>query len=324
MISGAHSNIGKTTLAKSLCEILPGAKFIKIGTGKKKEHCQDILYPYDISFEQIKKHYLDTDYLIIESNRVLIELTPDLCVYLGGDSEKQTAAMAKRKADIIQGAIIEENKILSLSGKLKVSIDVMKQICFLAGAKIQPLSAIILAGGGSSRMGKNKAFLSLNGEYMIVRLYETLNKFFDQIIISVGSKNSIKIPQCITVKDLESGKGPLMGIYSAVSASENFVNFVIACDIPNINFSLIKKLLSFSCQYNIILPSFSPGFYEPLFAVYTKEILKPARTLLNTSNRRVSDLFPLCKTKILTIQDSSWYLNINTPKDYEDYIKAKR
>jgi molybdopterin-guanine dinucleotide biosynthesis protein A len=123
------------------------------------------------------------------------------------------------------------------------------------------------------------------------------------------------------VVDIIPGKGPLMGIYSGICASSSFVNFVIACDIPVINIPLLKELLSHSFLYDIVVPSFGQGTYEPLFAVYTKRIITPAKTLLDNDQRRVASLFSLCKTKIMETADKEWYTNLNTPQDYAYFIE---
>lgn len=321
VISGACSNIGKTTLAKELCNILPKAEYIKIGTGREKEQCSDILYPFGSGYDHIRGNHPEAHFLIIESNHILNQLEPDLCIYLDGQPEKSSAFLARQKADLLRGFRTSEDKIRPLAQRLDITLSKMKEICFLAGANPVPTSAIILAGGDSSRMGRNKVFLTVKGKTLIKHLYDILIKFFDEVIISVAEKKEPVIPHAPLVSDVIPGKGPLMGIYSGICASSNFVNFVIACDIPSVNFSLLRKLLSYSLRYDIIIPSFAPGKYEPLFAIYTKKVIDSAKGLLDNDKRRVSGLFTLCKTKILETSDSNWYTNLNTPEDYENFVR---
>ncbi len=323
VVSGACSNIGKTTLAKELSKILPQAEFVKIGTGKKKENSPDTLYPFGSYFERLKDNHSKAHFLIIESNTILTELEPDLCIYLDGQPEKPSAILAKKRADLRRGFTVSQHKINSLAQRLDIPVDKMKEICFLAGVNPVPVTALILTGGESSRMGRDKVCLTINGKKLIEHLYDILIKFFDEVIISVAKKSGPVIPNALMARDLVSGKGPLMGIYSALCASSNLVNFVIACDIPRIEFSILRKLLSCSLQYDIVVPSFEPGKYEPLFAVYNKEVIASAKALLANDKRRVSDLFSLCKTKIIKASDSNWYANLNTPEDYKNFMRGE-
>lgn len=324
VISGAHSNVGKTTLAKAIRDVLPGAVCVKIGTGAKKEGSADILYPFGTVFRDIKADHAEASFLLIESNHVLTELDPDLCIFLGGRDEKPSAALARQKADLIRGRKATEEKVAALSKRLGITLAKMHEICFLAGANPEPVSAIIMAGGASSRMGKNKALLTVDGKPMIRHLYDTLIQFCDEIIISASKTGEPMISGAHTVVDIKPGHGPLMGIYSSLYASSSRVNFIVACDIPTINLSLVRRLLSCSPQYDIVVPSFNQEEYEPLFAVYTKGAVTAAKTLLDNGQRRISGLFPLCKTKILEIAGCIWYANLNTPEDYHCFIQEKR
>ncbi|MEW5801604.1 MAG: molybdenum cofactor guanylyltransferase [bacterium] len=326
VIAGAHSNVGKTTLAKTVRDALPGAAaFVKIGTGEKKEGSADILYPFGTSFRDIKVNHSGVDFLIIESNHVLAELDPDLCIFLGAQDEKPSAALARQKADLTRGCKASLEKVSALSRKLAITLDKMKEICFLAGANPEPVSAVIMAGGASSRMDRNKALLpNASGKTMVRHLYDTLVQWFDEVIISVSKREDPLISDARTVIDLKPAHGPLMGIYSSLYASANRVNFIIACDIPAVNLPLVRRLLSCSLQYDIVVPSFTKGYYEPLFAVYTKEILTAAKALLDNGQRKVAGLFPFCKTKVLEVSDCTWYANLNTPKDYYSFIKGER
>lgn len=336
VISGDCSNIGKTTLAKAICDALPGAVFIKIGTGLKKEGSSDILYPFGTPFRDVEADHGRADFLVIESNTVLGELDPDLCIFLGGQQgtsmsqrglpvqEKPSAALARHKADIVRGQRVTQEKAAALSRRLEIPPDKMQELCFLSGANPEPVSAIIMAGGASSRMGKNKALLTIAGKSMVRHIYDTLQPLFDEIIISVSKKEDPLIPEANTVIDLKPGQGPLMGIYSGLLASSSRVNFVIACDIPTIDLPLMRRLLSCSSRYDIAVPSFKPHKFEPLFAVYTKEVTKTAKTLLDRDQRKIRGLFPLGKTKVVETGSCRWYANLNTPYDYQCFISGKR
>ena len=322
VISGAHSSVGKTTLAKGLCQIIPDALHIKIGRGKRNVDKEDILYPSGTTFEKIYAQHKYLKFLIIESNSILKEITPDCTIFLTGDSPpKPSAIEAMEKADVIRGKKVDESTIKRLTQSLDLPETVIRKVAWLSGARPSPASAIILCGGKSKRMGTDKALLEIDGTSMIKRLYSFLSPLFDQVIVSVGFDANLSLPEIKVVKDIEREQGPLMGIYSALRASVTSINFVIACDIPEINVTLLYKLLAGSEDNEIAVPSFTEGQYEPLFAVYKKSVTNVAKKILDMHKRKVASLYPECKTAVLPVPDNSWYINLNTPGDYHNYLK---
>ena len=322
VISGAHSSVGKTTLAKGLCRIIPDALHIKIGRGKRNVDKEDILYPSGTPFEKIYTQHKHLKFLIIESNSILKEITPDCTIFLTGDSPpKPSAIEAMEKADITRGLLIDNDTVKQLSQSLGLTETIIRKVAWLSGARPSPASAIILCGGKSKRMGTDKALLEIDGKSMIKRLYNSLSPLFDHVLVSVGFENNLSLPEIKVVRDTEPEQGPLMGIYSALRASVTSVNFVIACDIPKINVTLLYKLLASSEKYEIAVPSFTAGQFEPLFAVYKKNVANTAKKILDMHKRKVASLFPECKTAVLPAPDNSWYINLNTPGDYHNYLE---
>jgi molybdopterin-guanine dinucleotide biosynthesis protein A len=78
----------------------------------------------------------------------------------------------------------------------------------------------------------------------------------------------------------------------------------------------------FCNDYDIVVPSFKTDTVEPMMAVYTKASLAAVESLIDRNVLRVKDLFNICKTKIITWSDNSWYANLNTMNDYETYCIA--
>ncbi len=94
-------------------------------------------------------------------------------------------------------------------------------------------TAIILAGGKSSRMGgTDKSLLPVSGVPMIEYIAGQLEGHFDEILIGANDSEKYRFLNLPIVADFETGKGPLMGIYSCLAASASDINFVTACDIP--------------------------------------------------------------------------------------------
>ena len=134
VISGAHSNVGKSGLAERLSSVLQNSVHIKIGHGRKKEGGNNLFYPEGTSFERIADQNSDRAYLIIESNRVLREIAADLVIFLTGGPPKPTAIEARGKADIIRGEAVSRDKVDTIALRLGLSRKVVFEIVRLAGS----------------------------------------------------------------------------------------------------------------------------------------------------------------------------------------------
>ena len=136
VVSGARSNVGKTHLARTLCGMLPGSVRVKIGHHAPKEGREGNLYQEGTSFSTIAADHRDASFLIIESNRILIEITPDLTIYLPADNPKPSAALAIEKADIIRGEPVYPSTISLLAARMDCDESLIRSIVELAGGII--------------------------------------------------------------------------------------------------------------------------------------------------------------------------------------------
>ncbi len=184
-------------------------------------------------------------------------------------------------------------------------------------------TAVILAGGKGSRMGgADKALLDRGGEPIIAHIKRQLETHFDEIIVGANDRKKYAFLQCRVVPDIESGKGPLMGIYSCLIASGNDVNFVTACDIPEMNPGLIREMISLSSDADIVMPAGSGEKYEPLYAVYRKSVTGQIAGLLKQDKRRIIDLFSVSRVKFVNFSHGQWYHNLNRRSAYLDYLRG--
>ncbi len=182
------------------------------------------------------------------------------------------------------------------------------------------ISAIILAGGQSSRMKKDKALLPVNGKRLIESVASQLEPYFADIVISARAGQTLDfLPYRIAV-DQSSGQGPLMGILTGLKASRTPYNFVIACDIPEIDIHFLESMLPAVRSYDIVVPVSGASKYEPLLAFYHKQLIHPIETLLNQGTRQIIKLFPLATVKYIPMLTSGWYFNLNTLEDFRNYL----
>ena len=185
----------------------------------------------------------------------------------------------------------------------------------------EKVTAIIMAGGDSRRMGTDKSMLAVNGRPLIQRICEQLRDSFSQVLISANDAGKFAFLGLAVVPDRVPGQGPLMGIASSLNASDNELNFVVACDIPQIELRLVRRMISEAAESgaDIVLPVGSDGKHEPLFAIYRKSALEVIDKVLSSGGRKISDVFPLCTVKYIEMEGS--LINLNTAAEYERFQK---
>ena len=184
-------------------------------------------------------------------------------------------------------------------------------------------TAIIMAGGGSNRMGTDKSMLPIKGQSMIEAICEQLRGLFDQILISANEVDKFAFLGFEVVPDKVPEQGPLMGIASALEASANKLNFVVACDIPKINLACVNRMLTeaLESQADIVVPTTGEEKYEPLFAIYRKTALEAINKTLSSGKRKITEVFTLCRVKHIELDNTDWLVNLNTMADYEEFQK---
>jgi len=184
-------------------------------------------------------------------------------------------------------------------------------------------TAIILTGGESSRMGTDKGMLSINGQTMLEHICKQLRGTFGQILISAGDVEKYGFAGFEVVRDEVPGQGPLMGIASALEASANEINFIVACDIPYIEMGCVRKMLTEAKGADIVVPTTDDRKYEPLFAVYRKSALDAIKRTLRKGGRKISEVFDKCEVKYIDLGKADWLININTLAEYEEFQRRQ-
>jgi molybdopterin-guanine dinucleotide biosynthesis protein A len=188
------------------------------------------------------------------------------------------------------------------------------------------MAAIILAGGKSTRMEEDKALLTISGLRLIEKITRDIEPYFQEIIISTSPETIHRYTflPLRTAVDKESHQGPLGGILTGLQASQYPVNFVIACDIPEIHIPFLQMMMMFTGEYDIVVPVTGEDKFEPLFAFYHRRLIPKIRDLLKQGIKQVLKLLPLCRVKYIPMVDQSWFYNLNTMEDYERYMREKK
>lgn len=184
----------------------------------------------------------------------------------------------------------------------------------------KPLGAVILAGGNSRRMKENKAFLPVQGKPLIQHILNQMDGLFGEILISAQQQEGFDHFGYRVVLDEHPGEGPMAAISSTLKPARFEKNFVIACDIPELNLDFLSRLIESAAIYEIVVPVSTKDKYEPLFAIYSKSIVPKIDELLNKGERSLLPLFDLCRTQFVQIGPNNLFMNLNTREDYEAYV----
>ncbi len=184
-------------------------------------------------------------------------------------------------------------------------------------------TAIIMAGGKSRRMGRDKSMLAVNGEPVIKHIFKQLYPHFNQVLVSSDEVSRYSFLGVKVVPDEDANKGPLMGIASALRVSANQVNFVIACDIPEVDIGFVRQMVRESKNFDAVVPQAGPSRYDPLFAIYKKNTLVVIDKAIASGNYRIIDPLRYCKVNYINLAYGQQLKNLNTMKDYQQFVMEK-
>lgn len=197
-------------------------------------------------------------------------------------------------------------------------------------ARFSDVAGVILAGGESSRMGRNKALLEVNGERMVETAYRRMAELFDEVLLVTNTPEIYDFIPCRKITDIYPGMGPLGGIHAALSTCAAGRAFVTACDMPGLNPRLIRELSNMPGGVDVVIPE-TPGGLEPLHAVYAKSCLPKMEAMLKSGERRILSFFDLAQIRLvprskisLLDPDYASFRNVNTPEDYKRLSPPER
>lgn len=176
-------------------------------------------------------------------------------------------------------------------------------------------TAIILAGGNSSRMGEDKGLMLINGQPMIQHIIDTVKGVVENIIIVSNNGAYTKFGYPV-VEDEVKGKGPLGGIYTGLLHTTTDRNIVLSCDVPYVNANLLNLLISHSSESDITIPQ-KNGVTHQLIGVFTKACIITFKNALDDNQLKLKQIFQKMKLNIVDASHFNEYLftNINQKDD---------
>lgn len=185
------------------------------------------------------------------------------------------------------------------------------------------VTGVILAGGRSRRMGRDKATLEIDGQTLFDRILAMLQGIFSQVLIA-GDRPDLATAQIPCVPDIYPGSA-LGGLHGALKAAATPWVFVIPCDLPYPDERLIRLMLDYREGHEVVVPR-TPQGLEPVFALYHKTCLSLMEEMLRRGDYRIYDFYPQVRVHQLDVQilPADWQralLNINTPEDLRSLKK---
>jgi len=184
------------------------------------------------------------------------------------------------------------------------------------------ITGVILVGGKSRRMGRDKAFLDVGGKTLFEKVLDAFRENFSKIILTGDRGERFAGYDLPVYEDILSGSA-LGGIYTGLHYADTDTVFVSSCDLISPSSRVIRHLCSLTGNGDAVVPKLAHG-YEPLFAAYSRSCLSSVKTMLQAGNYCVYDLYRHIDVREVSERElesagggRDAFLNLNTPEEYE-------
>ena len=186
------------------------------------------------------------------------------------------------------------------------------------------LTAFILAGGKSTRMGVDKVFVELDGRTLLARALELARGLASDVRI-VGDVAKLEKFGTV-VQDIFQNCGPLGGIHAALRASATDLNLILAVDAPFVAAPFLSYMIeqAVNCSSASAVVPRAAGGWQPLCAVYRRSFAEGAETALRAGRNKIDGLFNLLEIRVIDEDELvragfslDVFRNLNTPEELE-------
>ncbi|MFH6934972.1 molybdenum cofactor guanylyltransferase [Flavobacterium sp. FlaQc-30] len=180
-------------------------------------------------------------------------------------------------------------------------------------------TVFILCGGKSSRMQSEKGLVLFQEKPFIEHIIRAILPITDQIKMITASKEYDYLPYQ-KIPDIIAEKGPLGGIYTALSHSETEFNLILSCDIPLISTELLQELISKHTEEAGITVFASESRIHPLIGIYSKKVISIIKDAVDSNELKMMDLLAKVPHQIVNIEESENFhlTNINSADELND------
>ena len=193
------------------------------------------------------------------------------------------------------------------------------------------INGIVLVGGQSSRLGRDKSLEIINGESLVKRAINILVPLCKTILLVTAAGIEIKgiteTPNQRIITDVYPKRGPLVGLYSGLKKSDTLYNLVVACDMPFLEEKLLKLMIELAPGFDAVVPMLD-GQTEPLCAVYSRNSMAAIEKMMEEDVYAVHKIPSKIKTRYLNAQEINavdpWHYSFININREEDLVKARQ
>jgi molybdopterin-guanine dinucleotide biosynthesis protein A len=197
----------------------------------------------------------------------------------------------------------------------------------VAPAAPENISGVILAGGRSRRLGRDKAVEPLGGQPLIRRVMDRVRQIAREMVVVVADEErgrALPLGESDRVAvDIYPDKGSLGGIFSGLSSAQEPWALVVACDMPFLNLDLLRHLMSLREGMDAVVPVLEDR-PEPTHALYSRACLPHIEARLKADDLKISGFFDDVRVRYVPEADIASFdpdflsfFNVNSPPDLE-------
>jgi molybdopterin-guanine dinucleotide biosynthesis protein A len=176
------------------------------------------------------------------------------------------------------------------------------------------LTAIILAGGKSSRMGQDKAFIPWKGKPFIEHSIAAAEKVASRVILSGDTPRLLEFGLEV-IKDVQKGKGPVYALASCFSQVKTENALVLSCDVPQVSASDLEYLIQ-NHESGVDVTCYAyDGKVMPLVGVYSSSSFDAFKNAVEGEERKLFTVLSRLNVKTIDYKGEGGLMNINNPED---------
>jgi molybdenum cofactor guanylyltransferase len=192
------------------------------------------------------------------------------------------------------------------------------------------VTGVILAGGQSRRMGRDKAFLPFGKGLLIERVIEVAQQVTDGMILITNTPKQYQHFGLPMFSDVIPQAGSLGGIYTGLVSAKTPYSLCLACDMPFVKRDFLRLLCDTAAEADVVIPRNDEDF-QPLCAVYSQVCREPIRQKIEASRLKITGFFDQVRVRIIEGELLARYdphdimfFNANTPEEYKQARRMAR
>ena len=194
----------------------------------------------------------------------------------------------------------------------------------LAKASIPDVSGVLIAGGKSRRMGRDKRLLTVGGTSLFHRTLSLLEQMFPETIVVLAQPvTSLEVQGSRVVYDVIPNAGSLGGLYTGLMVASHPRIFAVACDMPFLDSEMMRFMASFDTAADIVVAKLESGF-QPLHALYSRSCLPFLKAMTADRDLKIQKLYSAQQLRVTVVDEADIanvgnglksFRNVNTAED---------